>query len=70
MAVRQMPSSRSDFIGLSTDTKPTSITHPSTCYIGSTFFEYDTGYTYICYDGTLWTETQPTIIQKYFEEVI
>ncbi len=37
-----------NFIGLSTDTKPGD--SPS----GSTFWEYDTGVTYITYDGTNW----------------
>ena len=37
------------YIGLSTDTKPTTEIPP-----GSTFFEYDTGVLYVCYDGTLW----------------
>ena len=36
------------FIGLSTDTKPTSVS------IGSTFYEYDTKRMWITYDGTLW----------------
>lgn len=43
-------SSTKKFIGLSTDTKPTSEIPP-----GSTFFEYDTGVMFVCYDGTLWT---------------
>jgi len=37
-----------NFIGLSTDTKPTSAS------IGSTFYEYDTRSHHICYDGTNW----------------
>jgi len=36
------------WIGLSTDTKPTTVA------IGSTFHEYDTKLTYITYDGTNW----------------
>jgi len=38
-----------DWIGLSSDTKPTGAP------IGSTFFEYDTLITYVSYDGTNWT---------------
>lgn len=36
------------YVGLSTDTKPTSVP------VGSTFLEYDTSALYITYDGTLW----------------
>jgi hypothetical protein len=36
------------YMGLSTDTKPTSV------LIGSTFFEYDTSSSYRTYDGTNW----------------
>ena len=36
------------WVGLAGDTKPTSVP------VGSTFFAYDTGVTYITYDGTLW----------------
>lgn len=43
------------FIGLSTDAKPTTDIH-----IGSTFFEYDTGVLYICYDGTNWAPKSAT----------
>lgn len=37
-----------DYIGASTDSKPTSVV------IGSTFYEYDTYRTYKTYDGTNW----------------
>ena len=37
------------YIGLSTDTKPTSVP------VGSEFFAYDTKRSYVCYDGTNWT---------------
>ncbi len=40
------------YIGLSTDTKPTTATHDT--QIGSTFYEYNTGIMYITYDGTNW----------------
>lgn len=39
----------SRWIGLSTDTKPTSVA------VGCTFYEYDTKCTYTTYDGTNWT---------------
>lgn len=39
-----------NFIGLSTDTKPSSVP------VGSTFWEYDTNKNYINYDGTNWAE--------------
>jgi hypothetical protein len=38
-----------NYIGLSTDTKPTGVP------IMSTFYEYDTRRIYITYDGTNWT---------------
>lgn len=38
----------SNYIGLSTDTKPTSVP------VGSIFFEYDSHVSYITYDGTNW----------------
>lgn len=38
------------FVGLSTDTKPT-----TGIPAGSTFYEYDTGVLFICYDGTNWS---------------
>lgn len=41
------------YIGLSSDTKPTVATYPN-LQIGSVFFEYDTGNTYITYDNTNW----------------
>lgn len=42
------------FIGLSTDSKPTSVP------IGSTFWEYDTRALYVCRDGTNWNITSPS----------
>ena len=38
------------YIGLSTDTKPTSVP------VGSTFHEYDSKLTYVTYDGTNWSK--------------
>jgi len=38
------------FIGLSTDTKPTGVP------VGSTFLEYNSGQTWVCYDGTNWAQ--------------
>lgn len=43
------------FIGLSSDTKPTTEIPP-----GSTFYEYDTGVMYVCYDGTNWAPKSST----------
>ena len=43
------------FVGLSSDTKPTSDIPP-----GSTFYEYDTGVMFICYDGTNWAPKSTT----------
>lgn len=40
------------WVGLSSDTKPIAAT--SDVPIGSTFYEYDTGLTWITYDGTNW----------------
>jgi len=37
------------YVGLSTDTKPTSV------LIGSTFYSYNTRELFITYDGTNWT---------------
>jgi len=45
----QLVSSIKNFVGLSTDTKPTSAP------VMSTFKESDTSSEYICYDGTNWT---------------
>jgi hypothetical protein len=45
----QMIASIQRWVGLSTDSKPTSVA------VGSTFFEYDTKLTYITYDGTNWS---------------
>jgi hypothetical protein len=38
------------YIGLNADAKPTGV--PA----GSTFFEYDTGDTYVTYDGDNWVQ--------------
>jgi hypothetical protein len=45
-----------DYIGLSTDVKPTVAAHPDLPApgIGSRFYEYNTGLWYITYDGTNW----------------
>ena len=40
------------WIGLAGDTKP--VAASATVPVGSTYFEYDTGVTYITYDGTNW----------------
>jgi len=58
MAVKALSieAERVNFIGLSTDTKPTASSHdglPSPV-TGSTFVEHDTGSVYITYDGTNW----------------
>jgi hypothetical protein len=37
-----------NFVGLSTDSKPTGVP------VGSTFWEYDTNISYVTYDGTNW----------------
>ena len=42
------------WVGLSTDTKPTSV------LVGSTFWEYDTKLEYVTYDGTNWTKYRYT----------
>ncbi|KKM86988.1 hypothetical protein LCGC14_1273400 [marine sediment metagenome] len=47
MAVKFITSHK-NFIGLSTDTKPTSVP------VGSKFIEYDRTKTFITYDGTNW----------------
>lgn len=39
-----------NFIGLSTDSKPTGVP------VGSTFYEYNTGNRYITHDGTNWAK--------------
>jgi len=51
MAVKFI-ASISRWIGLSSDTKP--VAASATVPVGSTFLEYDTGVTYITYDGTNW----------------
>ena len=48
MTVSKIPIQVNHYTGLSTDTKPTGVP------IGSTFLEYNTGITYISYDGTNW----------------
>ncbi len=45
----QIPITHRSFIGLSSDSKPT-----TNIPVGSTFYEYDTGRLYISYDGTNW----------------
>lgn len=44
----EMIKNRYSFVGLSTDTKPT------TAGVGSTFYEVDTRNSYVCFDGTQW----------------
>ena len=46
---------KKQFIGLSTDTKPT-----TGVTAGSTFYEYDTGVMFVTYDGTNWTPKYST----------
>jgi len=41
-----------EYVGLSTDSKPTGV--PA----GSTFFEYDSHELYITYDGTNWVKAR------------
>ncbi len=48
MAVLKVAIGIHKYIGASTDTKPTGVP------VGSTFFAYNTGIMYICYDGTNW----------------
>ena len=48
MAIKKI-TTISRYIGLSTDTKPTSAP------VGSTFYEHDTKATYVTYDGTNWS---------------
>lgn len=52
MAVTVLGHGVGKFIGLSSDTKPTEASHGVN--IGATFYEYDTGITYITHDGTNW----------------
>ncbi len=52
------PDASPDYIGLSSDTKPTMASHvgmPAPA-VGSTYYEYDTFKTYITYDGTNWVQ--------------
>ncbi len=49
MAVKLIESIN-NYIGLSTDTKPTSVP------VGSTFFEYNTKDRYVTYDGSNWSK--------------
>lgn len=51
MAVKFI-ASISRWIGLAADTKP--VAASASVPVGSTFYEYDTGVTYITYDGTNW----------------
>ena len=52
--VYSVGSLNNNFIGLSTDTKPSGVN------IGSKFWEYDTSIDYICYDGENWAlKNQP-----------
>lgn len=48
MAVKRI-ATKSRYIGLSTDTKPTGVP------VGSTFYEYDSSRRYVTYDGTNWS---------------
>jgi hypothetical protein len=48
MAVKLITPNAKQYIGLSTDTKPTGVV------IGSAFWAYDTNITFITYDGTNW----------------
>ena len=57
MTIQALPIAKPQYIGASTDTKPTITSHaglpaPAT---GSTFLEYDTGDMYVTYDGTNWS---------------
>jgi len=55
MAVKQIAGAQR-FIGLSSDTKPTAP-------VGSEFYEYDTGLTYVTYDGANWTARSQSALQ-------
>ena len=68
MAVVQLgQGQKQQYMGASTDTKPTEATHQTKAF--ATFYEHDTGIMYITYDGTNWVEkdtvvrleTSPTI---------
>jgi hypothetical protein len=48
MTVKAIGAMNNRWVGLSTDTKPTGLE------VGSKFWEYDTGVTYVTYDGTNW----------------
>ena len=52
-------SSKTKYIGASTDTKPTFTTHK--ILPGATFYEYDTGILYITYDGENWVEKDTVV---------
>ena len=55
MAVIQLSIRPYKWIGLSSDTKPTTVNNGnSPVPVGATFFAYDTGILYVCYDGTNW----------------
>jgi hypothetical protein len=43
------------WVGLSTDTKPTTATMGDESYVGNEFYEINTGLTWI-WDGEYWTE--------------
>lgn len=58
MTVYKLALGTHKYIGASTDDKPTSVP------IGSTFFEYDTGDLYICYDGTNWAVKDNTTVSS------
>lgn len=56
MTIKTIPFPVPHYIGASSDTKPTVDSHSGlpAPQIGSTCFEYDTGQSYITYDGTNW----------------
>jgi hypothetical protein len=70
MTVRLMPMLRPSFTCLSTDTKPTKITHPATCQIGSTLRVTDSGEDFITYDAMTWELTNECRIRIALEILI
>jgi hypothetical protein len=60
MTVQAIGATNNRFIGLSTDTEPTSVN------AGATFFEYDTGKLYTTPDGTNWVlkSAEGTVFQS------
>lgn len=56
MAILTLPIAAPNYIGLSSDTKPTRASHSGVPQpeVGSKFYERDTGLWYISYDGTNW----------------